>query len=72
MYMQVWAICQGLLGFILMFCIMPESPKWLYSQGRYKECLKAMKLMAKINRVKETPLIDKWLNKNLDKFEDEK
>ena len=29
---------------------LPESPKYLYDQKRYKECSEVLKLMSKINR----------------------
>ena len=38
--------------------LLPESPKWLYSKGRYTECSKALASLARINGVKHTPLIN--------------
>lgn len=34
---QIFGLCQAILGFVLLTSLMPESPKWLYEKGRYKE-----------------------------------
>jgi len=34
-----------------MYRIMPESPRWLISKGRYKEASKIVEKIAKVNKV---------------------
>ena len=41
-----------LLSVILLYFVLPESPRWLISKGRYKEAKKIMLHAAKMNKVK--------------------
>lgn len=40
-----------IIGIIGCHLYIPESPKWLYDQGKYKECFEAFEFMAKQNGI---------------------
>ncbi|VDM24788.1 unnamed protein product [Hydatigera taeniaeformis] len=42
----------GLVGYIPLFFLLPESPRWLVLNGRYEEYRKTLATLAKWNRVK--------------------
>ena len=52
--MFIWGVCFSRLLFdsCLCFSLYPESPRWLYAQGRRKEMNKLILKAASINRVK--------------------
>jgi len=65
----IFALCQWLIGYSILFFILPESPKWLYDNKRYKECYKALIYMSKFNQGKEpTPEISRliFINENFE------
>lgn len=45
----MFGLVQAVLGLILLTMIIPESPKWFYEKGKYKECQKVLDGMAKKN-----------------------
>lgn len=47
----------GFLFMIINLLVLPESPKWLYSQKKYAECSDALAKLAKLNKIDHTPLI---------------
>ena len=49
------------VGYLILAFVLPESPKWLYDKGRYKECSEALSSMAKINKIQnsQTPEISR-------------
>jgi hypothetical protein len=47
---QIFGIVQTILGFIMLMYFIPESPKWLYEKGKYKEAQVVLDNMAKINK----------------------
>ena len=46
----VLACFMNLTGILFTIILLPDSPKWLYENQRYGECIRAIKSMAKINR----------------------
>jgi len=46
---HIFGLCQAIIGFSLLASLIPESPKWLYEKGKYKECQQVLDKMAKIN-----------------------
>ena len=49
-----WSVAIGILecliGYTLLYLIVPESPKWQYDQGHYKNCYKTLQYMARFNK----------------------
>ena len=60
----LFALVQNYLVLLILLC-MPESPMFLYSQKRYSECARVLKLMARINRA-TTSKIDELADRCLD------
>lgn len=48
------ACAMNFVGIILTILLLPDSPKWYYENKRYKECLAAIKRMARLNRSPHT------------------
>ena len=54
-YIQNWQTLQQVLsgivlGMILLWYLMPESPRWLLSKNKYQEALKVLTNGSKLNR----------------------
>ena len=45
------AISAPLFGMLVLYFIVPESPRWLIAKGRYKEAKNVIERAAKINKV---------------------
>lgn len=60
----VLATLLAFISGVYVYLKVPESPKWLYSQQRYLECLKALNYMAGKNGVRLST--DSILNKSYD------
>jgi Na+/melibiose symporter-like transporter len=44
-----------LISFLGTWAILPESPQWLYSQKRYRECQKSLIFISQINETELPP-----------------
>lgn len=53
-----YAATTGLIAMTLNCVFLPESPKWLYSKGKYELCARSLSRLAKMNGIKQTPMID--------------
>ena len=54
-YAQDWHILQQILsglvlGFLILWYFIPESPRWLLSVNRYQEAIKVLTLGSRLNR----------------------
>ena len=49
-YIIAFATLLNLIAIIIIVCFIPESPKWLYDQGKYSQCYNALNYMAKVNK----------------------
>lgn len=45
------AISAPLLGILVLYFIVPESPRWLIAKGRYKDAKNVIERAAKVNKV---------------------
>ena len=52
----MFAIAMNVILPVIAFQYIPESPKWLYSKSRFKQCYQSLKHAATWNRVKVQPL----------------
>ena len=68
-WIQVFGLGITFFALIAVTCWVPESPKWLYKQGKYQDCNIILKRMAKFNGIKETEEINKLLMINPNDFE---
>ena len=41
---------------VIIYCFLPESPKWLYEMKKYRECYEVLKKLGKFNGVTQQPL----------------
>lgn len=62
----LYAASTNLIFQIIGFWLLPESPKWLYEQKRYIECVRALKRMATFNGKKNLSKIHALLNASKD------
>ena len=49
LYIQITAFVINLVGVVCCLLVVPESPKYLYSQGRYQECRQILCKIARFN-----------------------
>jgi len=64
---QFVGVIQAIIGFVLLMGFFPESPKWLYEKGRYKEAQQVFDTMAKTNGTQMTSDIAKYQTNDGDK-----
>ena len=50
-YWEYFAVFQNLVALSLVLLYVPESPKWLYEKGRFKEAKDALMYLARRNGV---------------------
>ena len=58
-YWEYFAVCQNIVAVSLVLLYAPESPKWLYEKGKFKEAREALIYLANRNGVDTTALTDK-------------
>jgi len=51
------AISAPLFGMLVLYFIVPESPRWLIAKGKYKEAKNVIEKAAKMNKVHRTYVI---------------
>lgn len=61
-YTFAFGCLEHIVGILLNYFYVPESPKWLYNEERYQECSIILNKMAKFNGINSTPLADKIKN----------
>ena len=58
-YWEYFAVCQNVAAVSLILMYLPESPKWLFEKGRFKEAKEALMYLANRNGVDAQALADR-------------
>lgn len=46
----VIGVVYGIVGYAILLLVLPESPKWQYDRGHYRDCYKTLQYMARFNK----------------------
>ena len=48
-WVEIFAISQGTICLLILIFLIPESPKWLYDNKKYKKCYECLQKIASYN-----------------------